>query len=771
MNLLTFQAEAVDRLDQFLRLVARRRQAGSADVCKTAWNESVFRLGGRHYCEMIDASGNDIPCVSIVIPTGGGKTITAMAGAIKALKVRDSRENLIVWVVPSEAIYTQTKEYLTSGYLSEFAMRSGFDRLILKLNGDSWTDFDMGPGCLTVVLVTQQSIFSEKAESIFSRNSDLFQSLSPGILGGRSVKSLKELLEVVRPVFVIDEAHRTYTENGRHFFRSNSLAWCLLEFSATPKYHSSEDYPNVLVSVRADRLVAEQLLKTPLQIHMAPTDSVESILDQVISLRSKLESGLFSEGFFVKPKVLVSCYRTSEEQAHQRNSAHSIRDILAKKGVPKERIAFKTSERDDLGDVSVDTTECVFEYILTKQALVEGWDAKSVYIIVLVNEIGAKLSNFQIVGRGLRQPNRSYFKNPELNSLSVFASGVRQNAALKSLQDFLSGQGLDALAVSGDVKDVERIEFKLSGKFSAPMLLLEQDRAWFDSVGVMRATSGLPGHCTARDFLFYSEQNPSSVLAYGVDDGSKSEIESELEIVREPPSPYIWRCRFISRLSNLVGDFFSESKYAVNWVESQFAVFSADQLFDKLCQRDPEGVALFVAHNVRGNFELQRCTAFIEEMKSAKLVSWCFDSEGRSLIADKTQKKFAPFRNSLIGDVPKTLFNMQELDFAYYLDSKGYKWLRNSPGAGWYYLPGGLSGRFYPDFIVLHDEADPNCFRKITLIETKGGHLINNLDSMEKRRSCDEITRISNGSVTVIFDGFEDAKKRLAALGIPVSAP
>ena len=765
MNLLTFQSEAVERIDQFLRLVVRQRQLRSIDICKTAWDQSVLKLGGKQYCEMIDSAGTDVPCVSIVIPTGGGKTITAMACAIKALNVRNAQKNVVVWVVPSDIIFIQTKDYLKAGYLAEYAKRSGFDRVILKLNGDSWSDLDINKNCLTVILVTQQSIFSEKAERIFSKRCDLFQSLSPSSLNGKTVTSLKELLEAIIPVFVIDEAHRTYTELGRSFFRRNSLAWCLLEFSATPKYCSLDDYPNVLVSVRADRLVAEQLLKTPLQIHMAPTESVESILDDVIALRNKLEIGLSTEEYLIKPKVLISCFRTSVEQALERNSAHSIRDILIRKGVPSERIAFKTSTKDDLGDSSVDTIECGFEYILTKQALVEGWDAKSVYIVVLVNEIGANLSNFQIVGRGLRQPNRTYFKNPELNSLSVFASGLRHNVALKSLREFLSGQGLDALTVSGDVNDGERIEVKLQGKFSAPMLLLEQDRAWFDFVGVMRATSSPPGYASAASFISFFEQNPSSNIAYGVDDGSSAELELEQSDVREPPNPYLWRCRFISRLCNLAGDFFSESKSTVNWVEAQFETFAKDPLFDKLYIHDPEGVALFVVNQIKENFERKRSSAFIDELKSAKLARWDFNADGRTLFADKTLKKSLPFKNSLIGDVPKTLFNMQELDFAYFLDTKGYKWLRNNPGAGWYFLPGGLSGRFYPDFIVLNDEIEPNLFQKVILIETKGGHLINNLDSLEKRKSCDEITRISSGAITVIFDGFEEAKRRLVSLG------
>jgi len=675
---------------------------------------------------MIDSAGIDVPCVSLVIPTGGGKTITAMACAIKALKVTNAQKNVVVWVVPSDAIYAQTMEYLKVGYLAEYAKRSGFDRVILKLNGDSWSDLDMSKNCLTVILVTQQSIFSDKAERIFSKRCDLFQSISPASLNGKLVMSLKELLEAIRPVFVIDEAHRTYTQLGRSFFRRNSLACCLLEFSATPKHYSLEDYPNVLISVRADRT---------------------------------------NEGYLIKPKVLISCFRTSVEQANERNSAHSIRDILNKKGIPSEKIAFKTSTKDDLGDASVDTSECVFEYILTKQALVEGWDAKSVYVVVLVNEIGANLSNFQIVGRGLRQPNRRYFKNPELNSLSVFASGVRHNVALKSLRDFLSGQGLDALTVSGDLNDVERIEVKLQGKFSAPMLLLEQERAWFDSVGVIRATSSPPDYASASSFLAFSAQNPSSNIAYGVEDGSSAELELEQSIVREPVNPYLWRCRFFSRLCILAADYFSESKATVTWVEAQLHTFAKDPLFEKLCVHDPEGVALFVVHQIKENFERKRSSAFIDELKSAKLARWDFNSDGRTLFADKTLKKSLAFNNSLIGDVPKTLFNMQELDFAYFLDSKGYRWVRNNPGAGWYFLPGGLSGRFYPDFIVLLDETEPNSFQKVILIETKGGHLINNLDSLEKRKACDEITRISSGAITVIFDGFEEAKRRLESLG------
>jgi restriction endonuclease len=366
--------EAVEAAAHFLEKVAGYKQQGLAGACKKSWDQVGIRLGAKRYCDLVDSSGDDIPSFSIVIPTGGGKTITAMGCAIRALRIKQDPFNILVWIVPSDAIFEQTKEYLNSGYLRDFAASSGFDKVVLKLNGDSWNDFDLVPGVLTVVLLTQQSIFSEKADRIFHRRCDLFEALSHPRFA--RVASLKELLEATKPIIVVDEAHKTYTKVGRAFFRSNSLAWCLMEFSATPKEYSDRDYPNVLYAVRADRLIEEQLLKNPLRIHLEPNKTVEGILDDVIRLRSQIEAGLVAERYYIKPKVLISCYRTSEDQAGARNSAHAIRDMLMQRGISAGNIAFKTSERDDLGGVSVDSPGCVFEFILTKQALVEGWDAK-----------------------------------------------------------------------------------------------------------------------------------------------------------------------------------------------------------------------------------------------------------------------------------------------------------------------------------------------------------------------------------------------------------
>lgn len=767
MRLLTFQSEAVDRLRAFLARLGEAKKTKSAFACQQAWDQLVTRLGTKKYSPLIDASKDEVPCLSVVIPTGGGKTVTAMGCALEALKARACQDNLIVWIVPSEAIFRQTKEYLTKGYLREFVRGAGFDDVVLKLNQDSWCDLDLGPRVLTVVLLTQQSIFSDNADRLFSRPSDLFIALSARSTNGRDVTSLKDLLAALKPVFVVDEAHKTYTRTGREFFRKNSLAWCLLEFSATPKQYSEDEYPNVIYSAKAERLIEEQLLKNPLNVRLEPTRSVETILQEVIVLRAKLESGLEAEGYLAKPKVLISCYRTSEYQAAERNSAHQIRDLLISRGVESHRIAFKTSEKDDIKDMSVDDDSCPFEFILTKQALVEGWDAKSVYVIVLVNEIGASLTNFQIVGRGLRQPRRQYFRDPELNALTVYASGVRQGAALEALRGFISGEGLDdALMISGVPASPSRIECKLQGAFSAPFLQLDVEREWFDAMAASSMSASLPPYVSLADIRMHFDANASGKAVLGLDGTGYEHVVSSSDSVEEAPSTYCWAAHFIAYLVKDIAPYFFEAKDSISWAKDQFSALGPETNLGWLLEQDPQGAAAFVAGHVREQFAVRRSAAFLGALDSARLGQWHFDSTKCRLMADKSAQTHKRFINSVIGDIPKTLFNKQELQFAYDLDDGGYHWLRNNPAEGWYYLPGGMTGRFYPDFIVLGGEKMNGEYQAVVLIETKGGHLLTSLDSEEKRKASEEVTRLSRGKINVIFDGFDQAMQRLKELNI-----
>ena len=64
--------------------------------------------GSRPYVDRTAAGGFAIPHVCFKVPTGGGKTLLAAA----ALERLDQNNGLVLWMVPSNAIYRQTKEKL-----------------------------------------------------------------------------------------------------------------------------------------------------------------------------------------------------------------------------------------------------------------------------------------------------------------------------------------------------------------------------------------------------------------------------------------------------------------------------------------------------------------------------------------------------------------------------------------------------------------------------------------------------------------------------------
>ncbi len=77
-------------------------------------------------------------------------------------------------------------------------------------------------------------------------------------------------------------------------------------------------------------------------------------------------------------------------------------------GVPAEQIAVKTSEKDELKEVDdvggLLARDCKVRYIITKQALQEGWDCSFAYVLVILANPSSKNALTQLVGRILRQP-------------------------------------------------------------------------------------------------------------------------------------------------------------------------------------------------------------------------------------------------------------------------------------------------------------------------------------------------------------------------------
>ena len=96
-----------------------------------------------------------------------------------------------------------------------------------------------------------------------------------------------------------------------------------------------------------------------------------------------------------------------------------FRSILVDMGIPQKEIAVKTSKVDELGKADLLSRDCPIRYIITVNALKEGWDCPFAYILASLANKTSKVDVEQILGRILRQPYAKRHSLPLLNTSYV----------------------------------------------------------------------------------------------------------------------------------------------------------------------------------------------------------------------------------------------------------------------------------------------------------------------------------------------------------------
>ena len=136
MRLKDYQSGALDTLSAYLKLLAESAAKAEKTIAAiallpedvrasvpapqeptvAAWDEA--RKNGvaaspDPWRELKDGTGRSIPHICLKLPTGGGKTLLAAHG-VDRIMVSHFRQTtgFVLWIVPSDAIYTQTKAQL-----------------------------------------------------------------------------------------------------------------------------------------------------------------------------------------------------------------------------------------------------------------------------------------------------------------------------------------------------------------------------------------------------------------------------------------------------------------------------------------------------------------------------------------------------------------------------------------------------------------------------------------------------------------------------------
>src|SRR3990167_2289245 len=135
MELKEYQQRALDTVDAYLEELSNQsKRAGNiAKVAKenpdlaltvpdfAAETWKVLGEQGRlptsraklAYSAREDGVGRSVPNACLKVPTGGGKTLLATAAASRILgRYLGTNRGFVLWIVPNEAIYSQTKKAL-----------------------------------------------------------------------------------------------------------------------------------------------------------------------------------------------------------------------------------------------------------------------------------------------------------------------------------------------------------------------------------------------------------------------------------------------------------------------------------------------------------------------------------------------------------------------------------------------------------------------------------------------------------------------------------
>lgn len=448
MELKNYQKKVMDNLSSYMACLNR------CENLISAWREYWFRqdinvgFGGvPSYKDNIP----DVPHVCMKVPTGGGKTFMACS-AIK--RIYDAmpldKPKVVVWLVPSDPILRQTIHTLSNTshpYRQkldmDFSGKVGVYTKEQLLNGQNFSP-DTVREMLTVCVLSYGSlrIDSKKKDvrKVYQENGNLLRFADyfkdrDILLADTPDTALIQVLRQLYPVTVVDESHNAGSDLSVEMLNNLNPSF-ILDLTATPRENS-----NILSYVDARELKKENMVKLPVVVFNRT--SLQSVIQDAIQLRGSIEKQAREEeaagGEYIRPIVLFQAQPNIKGKDNE--TFDRIKQKLVDIGVAEEEIAIKTSDVDDLKDTDLMSRNCKIRYIITVNALKEGWDCPFAYILASLANKTSKVDVEQIVGRILRQPYTKKHTSALLNTSYVLTCSNDFHTTLESVVSGLNQAG------------------------------------------------------------------------------------------------------------------------------------------------------------------------------------------------------------------------------------------------------------------------------------------------------------------------------------------
>lgn len=187
----------------------------------------------------------------------------------------------------------------------------------------------------------------------------------------------------------------------------------------------------------------------------------DSVIHNAIQLQKRLEKIALEEekksGKYIRPIVLFQAQpKNKDDSTTFQKLKQSLIDLM----IPDDQIKIKTAEINEIKGIDLLSKNCNVRYIITIDALKEGWDCPFAYILASLADKNSPISVEQILGRILRQPYVFSYDAKLLNMSYVFTASSQFQKTLEFIVKGLNNVGYS----SKDCKVLELKEIEVKSK-------------------------------------------------------------------------------------------------------------------------------------------------------------------------------------------------------------------------------------------------------------------------------------------------------------------
>ena len=800
MELKEYQQRALATVEKYLKeLRAWRDKVQTVpkdvrmaiDFPMQAWPSDVNGV----YQSKKTGAGDPLPNFCLKVPTGGGKTYLAVQTIDRIQSLYLERPTgMVLWVVPTDQIYRQTLSYLKDRahpYRQFLDIATG-GRVMVVEKTDRFTLQDIQERLVILLLMLPSANRRDKETLKMFQDAGGFEAFFPeeghrdahdrllqrwpnlDYFGseqewyGRQVKtSLGNVLRILSPVIILDEGQKAYSEGAQATIRGFNPS-LLVELSATPPRGS-----NILVNIRGRELDQEEMIKLDLHVTNRSSTNWKDTLADSVAWRDALEEEAVAyesrTGVYIRPICLIQVERTGQDQVEAGYiHAEHVKEALAEiYNVPVDQIAIKSSVQDDIEGIDLLSRDCPVRYIITKQALQEGWDCPFAYVLSILTNPSSQTALTQLVGRILRQPYAKKTGVRALDESYVFCFHRKAAELSKAIKDGLEDEGLGDLAHSVEISEGDaagtapirtvgiREKFKrFEGKVYLPKFFIREggreEEISYEMDVVQRIRWSDLTLDRIRSLTLKKRQLVDWEESFGYAEEGDTVITREeatylataainplfltRRIERLVPNPWVAR-EIVERALEILRERYCEEVVAAN------QVLIAEEL-EKTVEAERDALGEEIFRDLIDN----------DQLRLVLMSGKAYQVPSRITIPQVVQQPLLhdtgkAVQMSLFDDpVPGDWFNgTLEAPVALCLDSQEQLlfWYRNLVGMDYFSVQGWRKNRIWPDFIAAkRSEAHPEEYGTIYVLETKGDQLAGNLDTQYKQQIfalCNEL--------------------------------